>query len=250
MTGRWEKGPDTPTAPAGLPCGLCPRTWLRAAQGRGRFASRSSQPLTDVLLLPTDFQLPPGGGQPLEMGEAARPGALVLGQVLAWPLGELVSPQPSRPSAGSPAPMCTHSKDLDMPMSPIRNTLVSAGPVPGTHTHTHTLTPEHIMCTPGAPPAQPCPCHSKTQRSGGEWPQPLRTLVASPSAPLPLSPQQGRGRGSQQREHSPSRHPGPPTSSPGPEGASHFLAGSGSGSLGLQVEAEDLTGPGAADRRA
>ena len=99
------------------------------------------------------------GGQPLEVGEAARPGALVLGQVLAWPLGELVSPQPSRPSAGSPAPMCTHSKDLDMPMSPIRNTLVSAGPVPGTHTHTHTHTLTHSLLNTSCAPLVP-PLHS------------------------------------------------------------------------------------------
>lgn len=72
------------------------------------------------------------------MGEVAGAGALVLGQALAWPPGELVAlgcPCPGAEKVVSTAQLplrgvtrthytvtCTNSKDVGVPVSPIRNT--------------------------------------------------------------------------------------------------------------------------------
>ena len=152
---------------------VCPSVCIPAGawlpEGRDRPASGSiclgSQELTHYPLAhaphPTDFQLPPGPGQPLEVGEVAGAGALVLGQALAWPPGELMAlgcPCPGAEKVVSTAQLplrgvtcthytvtCTNSKDVDMPMSPIRNTHtgICRPTVPGTNTHAHAHTHTH-----------------------------------------------------------------------------------------------------------
>ena len=206
------------------------------------------------------------------MREAARAEALVLGPALAWPPGALVALGQPSPGTGKVVfstqlllcgATCTHytithtNKD-NMPKSPsLTLTWVSADQRSRVHTLTHThmyiytYTHQNTSCAPTGDSPTTAVCLPRRDLG---WMVNVHNCTGpsvSLSAPLPLSPARGRGRGSWQRGHLPSRYPEPCSSSPRLRRGQPFPCRLPEvASLGLQVEIEALTGAGAAARRA